>query len=110
MLPIMDGFAKYLSADLPVLQITWARSNLPISLFPRIISSVWQKTWHFNVFYDYLTRGLVCENVVPVGGGKFHRDTISKNNQKYKTGGSPSKKKGHIINGPVRGGNVRLGL
>ena len=25
MLPIMDGFAKYLSADLPILQITWAR-------------------------------------------------------------------------------------
>ena len=25
MLPIMDGFAKYLSAHLPVLQITWAR-------------------------------------------------------------------------------------
>jgi Predicted permeases len=25
MLPIMDGFAKHLSADLPVLQITWAR-------------------------------------------------------------------------------------
>ena len=25
MLPIMDGFAKYLSADLAVLQITWAR-------------------------------------------------------------------------------------
>ena len=25
MLPIMDGFAKYLSADLPVFQITWAR-------------------------------------------------------------------------------------
>ena len=25
MLPIMDGFAKYLSAELPVLQITWAR-------------------------------------------------------------------------------------
>ena len=24
-LPIMDGFAKYLSSDLPVLQITWAR-------------------------------------------------------------------------------------
>ena len=24
-LPVMDGFAKYLSADLPVLQITWAR-------------------------------------------------------------------------------------
>jgi len=25
MLPIMDGFAKYLSSDMPVLQITWAR-------------------------------------------------------------------------------------
>ena len=25
MLPIMDGFAKYLSLTLPVLQITWAR-------------------------------------------------------------------------------------
>ncbi len=25
MLPVMDGFAKYLSADLPILQITWAR-------------------------------------------------------------------------------------
>ena len=24
-LPIMDGLAKYLSTDLPVLQITWAR-------------------------------------------------------------------------------------
>ena len=24
-LPVMDGFAKYLSTDLPVLQITWAR-------------------------------------------------------------------------------------
>ena len=25
MLPIMDGIAKYLSSDIPVLQITWAR-------------------------------------------------------------------------------------
>ena len=24
-LPVMDGFAKYLSADLPIMQITWAR-------------------------------------------------------------------------------------
>ena len=30
--------------------------------------------------------------------------------QKYKTGGSLSKKKGHITYGPVRRGNVRLGL
>ena len=39
MLPIMDGFAKYLSADMPVLQITWARYfftvafTLPIMFF-----------------------------------------------------------------------------
>ena len=39
MLPIMDGFAKYLSTDLPVLQITWARYfftvafTFPIMLF-----------------------------------------------------------------------------
>ena len=25
MLPIMDGFAKYLSSSIPVLQITWSR-------------------------------------------------------------------------------------
>ena len=39
MLPIMDGFAKYLSSTLPVLQITWSRYFftvvivLPIMLF-----------------------------------------------------------------------------
>ena len=39
MLPVMDGFAKYLSEDLPVLQITWARYfftvafTLPIMFF-----------------------------------------------------------------------------
>ena len=39
MLPIMDGIAKYLSSDLPVLQITWARYfftvffTLPIMFF-----------------------------------------------------------------------------
>ena len=39
MLPIMDGFAKYLSAELPVLQITWARYfftvafTFPVMLF-----------------------------------------------------------------------------
>ena len=39
MLPIMDGFAKYLSFTLPILQITWARYfftvvfTLPIMFF-----------------------------------------------------------------------------
>ena len=38
-LPIMDGFAKYLSTDIPVLQITWARYfftvvfTLPVMIF-----------------------------------------------------------------------------
>ena len=38
-LPVMDGFAKYLSDDLPILQITWARYfftvvfTLPVMLF-----------------------------------------------------------------------------
>jgi len=38
-LPVMDGFAKYLSSDLPILQITWARYfftvafTLPIMFF-----------------------------------------------------------------------------
>ena len=38
-LPVMDGFAKYLSDDLPILQITWARYfftvvfTLPIMIF-----------------------------------------------------------------------------
>jgi drug/metabolite transporter (DMT)-like permease len=35
MLPIMDGFAKYLSTDLPVLQITWARYFFTVAfIFP----------------------------------------------------------------------------
>ncbi len=39
MLPIMDGFAKYLSTSIPVLQITWSRYFftvvfvLPIMIF-----------------------------------------------------------------------------
>ena len=38
MLPIMDGFAKYLSADLPVLQITWARYFFTVAFtFPIMI-------------------------------------------------------------------------
>ena len=47
MLPIMDGFAKYLSSDLPVLQITWARYfftvafTLPIMFFFFRKSLVW---------------------------------------------------------------------
>ena len=47
MLPIMDGIAKYLSTDLPVLQITWARYfftvffTLPIMFFIFKKNLVW---------------------------------------------------------------------
>jgi len=46
-LPIMDGFAKYLSYDMPVLQITWARYfftvvfTLPVMFFFFRKSLVW---------------------------------------------------------------------
>ena len=43
MLPIMDGFAKYLSADLPVLQITWARYFLPLHLLFQLCSYFLEK-------------------------------------------------------------------
>ena len=33
MLPIMDGFAKYLSYSLPILQIVWARYFFTVLLF-----------------------------------------------------------------------------
>ena len=34
-LPVMDGFAKYLSDDLPILQITWARYFFTVAfVFP----------------------------------------------------------------------------
>ena len=47
MLPIMDGIAKYLSADLPVLQITWGRYfftvvfTLPVMFFLFRKNLVW---------------------------------------------------------------------
>ena len=69
MLPIMDGFAKYLSADLPVLQITWARYfftvafTLPFMFFFSrnvtiifVISSIWilenKRLGHLTILKD----------------------------------------------------------
>ncbi len=43
MLPIMDGFAKYLSADLPVLQITWARYFFTVAFTFTIIFFLFRK-------------------------------------------------------------------
>ena len=65
-LPIMDGFAKYLSADLPVLQITWARYfftvafTLPIMFFFNRKQLVWSDKPKLQI-----VRGLIllCANV-----------------------------------------------
>ena len=65
-LPIMDGFAKYLSADLPVLQITWARYfftvafTLPVMFFFYKKQLVWSDKPKLQI-----VRGLIllCANV-----------------------------------------------
>ena len=49
MLPIMDGFAKYLSADLPVLQITWARYFFTVSFVLPIMFFFFKKNLVWTV-------------------------------------------------------------
>jgi len=66
MLPIMDGFAKYLSADMPVLQITWARYfftvafTLPIMLFFYNKQLVWTDKPKLQIIRGLI---LLCANV-----------------------------------------------
>jgi len=65
-LPIMDGFAKYLSVDLPILQITWARYfftvafTLPVMFFFFKKQLVWSDKPKLQI-----VRGLIllCANV-----------------------------------------------
>jgi len=65
-LPIMDGFAKYLSADLPVLQITWARYfftvafTLPIMFFFYKEQLVWSTKPKLQIIRGLI---LLCANV-----------------------------------------------
>ena len=66
MLPIMDGFAKYLSADLPVLQITWARYFftvvfiLPIMFFFYNKQLVWSDKPKLQILRGLI---LLCANI-----------------------------------------------
>ena len=59
-LPVMDGFAKYLSDDLPILQITWARYFFtvafvfPVMLFFYKKQLVWSDKPRLQIF-----RGLI---------------------------------------------------
>ena len=65
-LPIMDGFAKYLSADLPVLQITWARYfftiafTLPIMFFFYNKQLVWSDKPKLQILRGLI---LLCANI-----------------------------------------------
>ena len=48
MLPIMDGFAKYLSAELPVLQITWARYFFTVVFIFPLMLPLLQGAYNFH--------------------------------------------------------------
>ncbi len=60
MLPIMDGIAKYLSSDLPVLQITWARYFFTVFFTLPIMFFFFNKylVWTTNPKLQFL-RGLI---------------------------------------------------
>ena len=67
MLPIMDGFAKYLSSTLPVLQITWSRYFFTVVLVFPIMLIFFRKnlTWTEQPKLQ-LIRGLLlfCANIL----------------------------------------------
>ena len=66
MLPIMDGFAKYLSFTLPILQITWARYfftvvfTLPIMFFFFNKYLVWTEKPKLQLIRGFI---LLCANI-----------------------------------------------
>ena len=59
MLPIMDGFAKYLSSSIPILQITWSRYFFTVLIaFPIMFFSLKKilnglNNLNFKLFVDY---------------------------------------------------------
>ena len=66
MLPVMDGFAKYLSTDLPILQITWSRYfftvvfTLPVMFFFYNKQLVWTDKPKLQFIRGMI---LLCANV-----------------------------------------------
>jgi len=66
MLPVMDGFAKYLSADLPILQITWARYfftvafTFPVMFFFYNKQLVWSDKPKLQILRGLI---LLCANI-----------------------------------------------
>ena len=67
MLPVMDGFAKYLSSTLPVLQITWSRYFFTVVIVLPIMLIFFRKnlTWTEQPKLQ-LIRGLIlfCANIL----------------------------------------------
>ena len=67
MLPIMDGFAKYLSSTLPVLQITWSRYFFTVVIVLPVMLIFFRKnlTWTEQPKLQ-LIRGLIlfCANIL----------------------------------------------
>ena len=67
MLPIMDGFAKYLSSTLPVLQITWSRYFFTVVIVFPVMLIFFRKnlTWTEKPKLQ-LIRGLIlfCANIL----------------------------------------------
>ena len=67
MLPIMDGFAKYLSTTLPVLQITWSRYFFTVVIVLPVMLIFFRKnlTWTEKPKLQ-LIRGLIlfCANIL----------------------------------------------
>ena len=66
MLPIMDGFAKYLSTDMPVLQITWSRYFFTVAFTLPVMFFFFKKylVWTDKPKLQFL-RGLIllCANI-----------------------------------------------
>ena len=67
MLPIMDGFAKYLSSTIPVLQITWSRYFFTVVIALPVMLIFFRKNFKWTVQPKLqLIRGLLlfCANIL----------------------------------------------
>ncbi len=67
MLPIMDGFAKYLSLTIPVLQITWSRYFFTVIIVLPIMLIFFRKNFKWTEKPQLqLIRGLLlfCANIL----------------------------------------------
>ena len=67
MLPIMDGFAKYLSSTIPVLQITWSRYFFTVVIALPVMLIFFRKNFKWTEQPKLqLTRGLLlfCANIL----------------------------------------------